>query len=358
MNWVKDRYIEGTFGKFEFRNRLALFDLDDTLICVKSNNDFSVDENDWKFFSSNVKNTLNKLYNDGYCLIIITNQLGISKGKTDISLWMKKVDNVCKDINLPIKLYSSIEKDRYRKPFPSFYDIICKNVTVNSAFFAGDACGRKTDHSQDDYKFALNCKLEYMLPEELFDGKKKIDRPPIKYKVYLNKDDDKRNRLLYENQYINVFKKKDMIIMFGQQGSGKSYMANILKYQGYVVISNDILGTKAKCLKTCKQELIKGSNVIIDNTNGKKENRKEYIDLAKEYGYSVKCFVMECNKDLAIHNTLYRMYRNEDAKKIPDVAVNTYLKHREDVTKDEGFDEVVKMNFTPPDNDAYYYYFE
>ena len=31
-----------------------------------------------------------------------------------------------------------------------------------------------------------------------------------------------------------------------------------------------------------------------------------------------------------------------------------YLKHREDVSKDD----VVKMNFTPPDNDAYYYYFE
>ena len=47
---------------------------------------------------------------------------------------------------------------------------------------------------------------------------------------------------------------------------------------------------------------------------------------------------------------LYRLYSNVDNMFIPDIAFNMYLKHR------EGFDEVVKMNFTPPNDDAYYYF--
>jgi len=55
-------------------NKLALFDLDWTLIKPKDHRKFPKDSSDWQFLFPNVISKLNKLYDDGYTVIILTNQ--------------------------------------------------------------------------------------------------------------------------------------------------------------------------------------------------------------------------------------------------------------------------------------------
>ena len=47
------------------------------------------------------------------------------------------------------------------------------------------------------------------------------------------------------------------------------------------MIKKDVLKTKDKCLRVCRDSLQEGSSVVIDNTNPTADVRLEYISLAK-----------------------------------------------------------------------------
>ena len=61
-------------SKFRFRQNVAVFDLDWTLIKPKTGNTFPKDENDWIWLRPNVPIILDEYYKKGYCIIIVTNQ--------------------------------------------------------------------------------------------------------------------------------------------------------------------------------------------------------------------------------------------------------------------------------------------
>ena len=48
-------------------------DMDDTIIRIKSKAKFAKDQNDWEFWSDQVKPTILKYNNDGYSIVIFTN---------------------------------------------------------------------------------------------------------------------------------------------------------------------------------------------------------------------------------------------------------------------------------------------
>lgn len=74
-----------------------------------------------------------------------------------------------------------------------------------------------------------------------------------------------------------------MIIFVGSAASGKSTFWKT-HLSDYVRVNRDTLKTREKCLKAAEEALKKGENVVIDNTNPTKNDRKDYIDLAKKYG--------------------------------------------------------------------------
>ena len=49
-------------------------------------------------------------------------------------------------------------------------------------------------------------------------------------------------------------------------------------------MNRDTLKTREKCLKVAEEAMVKGENVVIDNTNPAAKDRKDYIDLANKYG--------------------------------------------------------------------------
>jgi len=353
--WNNTDYLEGTYNNFKYTDKLAIFDMDDTLTVTKSGKTHFQNPNDWLLFNNNVKPYLHKLYNDGFCIIIISNQMGINKGKVNIDDLKKKVNNVFNELNIPIKIFCSKGNDIYRKPHPTFYKIISKNITnIVTSFYCGDAGGRKGDYSDTDYKFALNCMINFYFPEQLFEKNKVFVSPTIKYPIFSQNI----------KEFVLDYNNKEMILMVGFPASGKSYLSKDIKQKAmtlknicYVIINRDTLKTPEKCLKKTEETLQNNISVIIDNTNVTSNDRKKYIDIAKKYNYKIKCILVTTSIDLCKHNNYYRRFKtNLDI--VPDIAYNYMKKNYQEPSLNEGYSEIIKYESEKIiDPDYYLYYF-
>lgn len=76
--------------------------------------------------------------------------------------------------------------------------------------------------------------------------------------------------------------KPKIIVMCGIPGSGKSTYAS-LAYPEYIQINQDELKTKEKCIEKAHDLLTQNKSIVIDRTNVTKDQRKIWIDIAKEY---------------------------------------------------------------------------
>lgn len=350
LNWtIKDEYIEGNTDDFKFTNKLASFDLDGTLIKTKSGKRFPVDGNDWVFLYDIIINKIKELVKEKYCIVIISNQAGMEKNTTNKNDWMKKLESIVNKLNVPIKVLCCPAKNKYRKPSPLFYhEFIPESVRskfTKDSFYCGDAAGRVGDHESTDYKFALNCMLTFYTPEMLFLNEKQI-LPKLNYP---NVHKIKNNIIKFDP------KDKEIIVMTGCQGSGKSFLSNYIKdNHGYIVINNDTLKSKKKATELLDDAMHKKKSIIIDNTNPDKATRDQYIKLAKKMGYSVRSIKMTTSLELAQHNNHFRMLKG--GQLIPDIAYRMYNTKYEEPTTKEGFSEVLSFEAGYPKDLLYFNY--
>jgi bifunctional polynucleotide phosphatase/kinase len=168
MKWIgyhnKDQVI------LNDKQPIASFDLDWTLI-KPTKGIHSKTSDDWIFYSDNVISKLKQYYNEGYTIIIYSNQSRIGKGKLDSNIWINKIEKISKLINIPFIILASIKKDNTRKPKTKLWNqyIHCDKST---SFFIGDAGGLpkrtingitiKKDFADTDYKFALNIGIQFI----------------------------------------------------------------------------------------------------------------------------------------------------------------------------------------------------
>ena len=344
----KNDYLVGKSKNFEFKKKHAMFDLDSTLIETKSGKKISSDINDWKFLYKNINEMIQKYYEDDYSIVIITNQLKMPPN--DI---IKKITNICKKLeDIELIIYVATKKNKFRKPCPGFYYdlIMCNNEINKNTFYCGDAAGRKGDHSDCDYKFALNCNIKFKLPEQIFDNVKDVILPKINYPDLKISN----NKFLFEPD-----KNKEIVIMVGFPGSGKSTIAKkISDTYDYKLINRDTLKTLAKCHKLAKQLIEDEESFIVDNTNPDLETRKFYIDLAKKNNYYITCIWMQTSEELSMHNNHYRNVSN-NLLLIPDIAYRIYKKKFTKPSKKEGFDDIIKQDICLNKKKLtdYFYYF-
>lgn len=349
MEWTKTNELyEGTTPKFEYKNKIASFDLDGTLITpINPKKKFSENSSDWVWAFDTVPDKIKELIKDEFCIVIISNQAGIKDGKANGEEWCKKIESIVNKLNCEMKVFCSISKNKYRKPIPTFYTEFFPKKNSSQSFYCGDACGRKQDFADTDLKFALNCNLKFYIPEHLF-LKHENTYPKIDYCFDFN------NKKEFKLNFTP--KEKEMLIMVGYQGSGKSFVSQFIseKYD-YDIINRDTEKTEAKCIKKTKDLLKQKKNIIIDNTNPSKEKRKIWIDLAKENGYSVKLLHMNTDINLAKHNNIYRSL-TKDIDLIPDIAYNMYKSKYEKPTSEEGFEDIIYIEPSYPNDENYYKY--
>ena len=339
-NILDDSIIQYKSDNFKFMNKVACFDIDGTLIKTKSGKTFPINGNDWIWLYDNIITKIQELYKNKYCIIFISNQF-ILKTNEQLTEWQNKLDKMIQELDVPVLVYASKQKDKFRKPLPfiwrEFIIPNIKKIDYDKSFYCGDAMGRTEDHSDCDIKFAHNCNLTFILPEELFLDNPKID----KHIKYIDFPKDKLDESLFDKFKNNSFNKiKTMIIMIGYPASGKSYISSLLEKYHFIRINQDMLKTKKKCLDKTIDCLKKDLNCIIDNTNPTKDKRKEYIDLAKQYNYDVYCINMTTSYELSQHNNIYR-YLTTNTDLIPTIVYNKFRKDYEEPSCDEGIKEII-----------------
>lgn len=334
----------------KFKDKLAIFDLDNTIIKTKSGSKFPKSCDDWKFSFENVKYKLKKLEKNNYSIIIITNQNGIENGKQDKDDFIKKINDIVLELNIDIYIFCATKINKYRKPSPLFYyDFIYHpRIDINKSFYCGDACNRKYDFSDSDYKFSLNCFLLFQTPECFFTNKIDEIPNPIYPDVFSLKSNKSINDILKFEPL-----KNDMVIMVGFPASGKSTIAKyISKTFDYLIINRDELKTKTKCIKMAKEFIKENKNFIIDATN---PIRNEWINLAKPI-YNITIIYMTTSYELSMHNNYYRHFTSS-VKLIPKIAYNIYKSKFIHPSHDNNIDRLFNINFFHNNMDLLYYKF-
>lgn len=161
--------------------------MDGTIITTQSGRVFAKDLNDWRILYPEVPGKLKSLHNDGYKIVIITNQRGIAIGRVKLDDFKTKVQRIAQKLNVPVQLFCcSGDGGMFRKPRIGVWNLLATRmnddirIDKKSSFYCGDAAGRiaswipgkKKDFSCSDRLFALNLDLAFHTPEELFLGQK------------------------------------------------------------------------------------------------------------------------------------------------------------------------------------------
>nr|XP_022916240.1 uncharacterized protein F21D5.5 [Onthophagus taurus] len=349
--YTSPQFLDSSFGTLKDL-KVAGFDMDGTLITTKSGQRFPVDYKDWKLWSPEVKLKLNRLSDKGYMIVIFSNQLRLGKENAKyVPFFKKKIENISKEFNVPLKAFIATQRDIYRKPAPGMWDVLKRsypNINDDESIFVGDAAGReknwgvgkKKDHSLADRLFALNIGIKFKTPEEFFLEARSV---PFQMPSF-----DPRNLSCFNQEIPLESDKQEVIMMVGCQGSGKSYFyqQNIAPH-GYILINRDMLGSKEKCLRLLDEALKTGKCVTIDNTHPNKESRAQYLNVCKNYDVPVKCFVMKVPSKQIKHNNYFRTITDKNHAVISDILINTYLKNFQYPDLNEGFTKIYEFEFNP-----------
>ncbi len=256
---------------------LAIFDLDETLITSASgkNPKYQTNDSDDWVYLGDIINILKDIMEKNYTIVIATNQNSINQKAKD------KIENVRSDLEKqlgisPILLISTNKNSNYHKPKIGMIEFLFDELKLDAkilknSFMVGDASGEQSDFQpykwkNTDKEFASNLGIDFYEPNYFFPS---------------NKDDVLNN--LIET-------KENIIIMMGNQGSGKSTFAINLKNEvpEYVLLRSDNFSNLTVMANRMKKELKNGvRKFIIDATNSSDKSRDVWISKAIEYGLSI-----------------------------------------------------------------------
>ena len=365
ITWKEtDGYLQGTASspKYELPSapKIAAFDFDDTLVRKGRGKNKNLD---WEVVDEKVPVVISNLVDKKYLIVVFTNQSGMTVTKNfDIDGWKDKITAVVKTLFKKCTEYYFIvlaakRTDMYRKPNIAMWNVmtsIIGTTTVSKkSFYCGDAAGRVTkdeyqkkgDFSDSDRKFAINLKLDFYTPEDVFIRDFQVK--DIKFKL-----DGIDPKLVLKNicteEYNFTPRKKELLVMVGYPGSGKSeFVKKYVLPHKYVYVNQDTLKTKAKCVSTAKTALGSGKSVVIDNTNVDDANRIVYVQMALENGYKhIRCIVFDIDLNLAKHlNNVRHIYSDGAIPKIADVSYNVLAKKYVAPEKEDHFDKIETIKF-------------
>ena len=287
------------------KEQLAIFDVDWTLIKPKEGRRFPKDASDWQWLRESVPKVVQKYHRKGYRIVFLTDQT--KDWKVDM------IKDVTKKLDVPVIALIAMNK-KYHKPNPVFFQShFGEDFDKKGSFYVGDAAGRQGDWSPKDKEFAHKIGLTFYAPEEVFPLEKK--------------------ELTEEEEKKLVAPQKEVVIMVGYPGSGKSSLVKkFLEPHGYIRIDGDTLKTPAKMIQTASK-YIGNHSVIFDATNGTKEKRAHFVQFAKEHQLPVRCIWKKTSLEMAMEQNRQRAM--EGGPKVPDIAFYVYRKHFEAPTEQE-----------------------
>lgn len=302
-------FLPDEFKKPKGKMKIGIFDLDGTLITSPSGRRFATqDPDDWIFLGP-IPEYLNLLHQDGYLIVIMTNQSALKK--RTLPRINKILDELQKVNGWQPLVFISTEKDEYRKPNPGMVELLYQLLgtkEVERIFVSGDAVGPDDPYppyqwGSFDKGLAEKIGAEFFRAEDIF-GHSLPQPAPY----------------------------QELVLTVGNQGSGKTSTTLRFKESGYHECISDLLKTEKKLIQCAEEGLSKGESVIIDATNAKKEKREKFLELASKF--QVPTRILWHIRDGRPFNALRE-------KPVPEIAYSVYMKNFERPTEDEGVVEIV-----------------
>lgn len=295
---------EGT--TMSFNGRIALFDLDGTLITSKSGRKWAQNETDWIWLTQSVPSQLDEYFRAGWTVALITNQSEwdrsmAPRNKIESVLHILESSNGWRPWCMVATAPTKAKDKKYRKPGRGLYDEFLSILKISASDvkqlqMCGDAYGDDS-WSDTDIGFATAIGATFIRPYEVF-------RMPTP----------------------TPSSTQELVLLMGNPGSGKSTTGRRFASEyGYIHIEQDIVGSKTKTLKSVKDAIPSGRSIIIDATHGSKTNRDPYYTLAKEHTIPLR---------ILWHVRDGRQFNAHRPKPVPEVAYAVYSKYFVDPCND------------------------
>jgi DNA 3'-phosphatase len=304
------------------RSKAAAFDLDGTLLVWRIAGWPSRYEH-YELWNSSVIPKLQQLHDDGYKLVIFSNQGAIRtavEGKK--ATFVKSLlEWLASQVQRPLHVVMSTNsKMGYHKPNPGMWNICeeeCnqgQSLDVANSWFVGDSVKKPEDPQGGvDEQFAFNVgrerqqMLQFYEPQTYFGPSTNSVRHQIGGDIMPEHETplaclDERAALL--GGYI---KGPIVLVLVGVQGSGKSTFCHKLMESeagnGWVHVSQDTInkgrpGKREQVENATRRALMDGKSVVVDRTHLSEEQRAYFVDIAKEAKVKVHAVVLQPAKDV------------------------------------------------------------
>ncbi|KAK1667212.1 hypothetical protein QYE76_055371 [Lolium multiflorum] len=163
--------------------KIAAFDFDG---CLAKTSVKITGADKWSLQHKSIPSKLQSLYNDGYKLVIFTNESNIDRWKNKrqqaVDSKVGRLDNFIECVKVPVQVFiacgvgkgKGTPDDLFRKPNSGMWWLMAEHfnsgiaIDMDQSFYVGDAAGRENDHSDADIKFAKDIGLKFHVPEEFF----------------------------------------------------------------------------------------------------------------------------------------------------------------------------------------------
>ena len=209
------------------------------------------------WWDASVPGRLRQLHDDGWLVVIFTNQKAISLKRDGKSLqndsksltnFKTQVAGFVRQLDFPITILAATDEDLYRKPrigmwteLRDEYDLEqFDSIDMTQSFYVGDAAGRQKDkqkdHSTCDRDLAANIGISFQTPEEFFlQAETETYDHPFEPKEILNLPTAINTPFVKKHE-------QELVIFCGSPGAGKSsYYWKVMQPQGYQRVNQDIL---------------------------------------------------------------------------------------------------------------------
>lgn len=310
-----------------FRQKMAAFDYDWTLVRPESGNTFARGRDDWRWMQPSVPGDLKNFYDAGYFIAVFTNQTKAFK--------REQVLKVLGDLNIPMAVCIGVEKAD-QKPGVAMMDALTARIAgakewkLGASFFVGDAMGRRGDWSDVDKVFAETVGFgKIRVPEDLFKPAAAVAAPKAAAAPAGASTSSAAAAAaappLPEALSVAPPGQREVVIMIGFPGSGKSTIATGLfgADERYAVLHGDHYKTPKKLAQAASAALAAGKSPVVDATNPSREKRAVYIALAREAGVPARCVHVATSREDAYSRNVARV----EAKVVPRIAYAVYNKH-------------------------------
>lgn len=140
---------------------------------------------------------------------------------------------------------------------------------------------------------------------------------------------------------------KTLIILVGIPGSGKSTLAKKMQTDcpEYVIINQDAFnGNRQQTWSTYQMYMDNGQNVILDRCNSTRDQRRVWINYAKQLDYTVEC-VHLCTDPLVSIDRIMKRKGHKTIKETTPIdkvreIVLSFNKSFQEPTMSEGYDYI------------------